>query len=1507
MKRIFFTVACLFALIVLNGSVISSPNGYSYVYTYGNATYTNFTLYNRDTINLSFDEPTILHGLNVDTVVNAQTENVSIPINIDLAGYPNGEYIFSLGINDQRFEDTSTRTWNQTPITYTTPALSYGVHTLSITVSNAADSTIIDEEVCFALMERDTVYRNPHGDELHIKHSGVSGFNAIKPVLFVEGFDISINGDSSFMSNLVNRWLPNLQDSEVYLLKLSEPTRDMRDNAMVVLAALRYLRSKQSFNRFVEGSRVFGYSMGGVLARYALAFAEDNNIDHFCTQYISLDAPQRGVALNENVQRLIVDMEDELDDVANDAVDPWLEKLRTTTAKQLLRANTSAQGYTNNGLMYTEGTTSFKEFYSEINPEVRAGYLPGNQVLNAGEEPGFPYKQNNIKSLAFSHGSLAKSGNVNNDQYCMDYDLDVDVLTFLNADYHANAFSYDYQPGSVFEDLRNNPSCHYYYSWSPGIGHYVVSFDLNQHYAPVLVPTKSSLYLQEANVEGSGNADPQFAINNYNNIVADDAHLLNHTYFDKLVYPAPASGTDNDPEWNWRHGELYKPFVQTNITATTTWMNQLSNKSVGFITGTIVDSVPLDVNIKMYMNGSLYGNYSSDSNGNYSIPYLYTNSSNIRLIFSKANRIPTYRDIAVIYSSGAIHYSPITPVSVYNFNYNNIVVTTGQNGSFQSVSAAVSFLNNHISSGVYNGESIKIRIMPGTYYDNINLSDLSSFPIPSLIIEGVGDVTINGNGTGSCISINGGSLSTGIVTEITIKGLKLTNGLQGIYFNDDDGYYMDNDYNPTMRLNVLNCSIYNCASSSNNNYSGGGICFQGAGTIGNCLIENNVIGTSPNSNAFSKVGGLFVDNRTNSTVTIWGNTIKNNHGCVSGGVALTGTGRIELYDNNFENNEVQGGTNELYCVAANDLSVYEAYQAEVYRNVFITNSISIGGSSVGLSSYYNLIQEFDILPIEFLNNTIVNSTPPNLSTSALVIKDRWLGNDITQSINVANNIFSYTNQGGWVRSLNNGSPSISYNIFHNVTADGFQQSLLTNAGNKVGNPYLDENYVPIWNATTMSPCIDNGCPDMFDDDDTPSDIGAYPAIQHINQDYHMPAGGVPKWMSFPVLNRITNGYTVNSNFFEPIIDPVKLGSVTWKDGRYPETSMYYVDDQLINGNQIASSIWGYKVRLQPSVTNLPEIITPGFIQPPNTVINLYAHPIGEPEVANENWIGYFPERSAEPFRAFSSIINYVTAIKTQNWSMKKDPVSGMWLTSSVNPTINYGDMVIVFASQDCSFSWNTSLPVDPKVREKASSFMYTEKMDYTPLYLNLVGLEVLPTEVGVYVNGICKGAVKVEGSFTDLCAYLEEDETITADNCELVLYYASKSAGNIKQACKLKQSDISLVNDGGMQYYTMAINSNAEINPVIPVTALQQNFPNPFNPQTTLSYELAEEGLVKLEIFNIKGQLIKTLVNETRVSGPHRIVWNGTDKYGRNVASGLYNYRLTTKAGSISKKMLLMK
>ncbi|RKX24919.1 MAG: hypothetical protein DRP47_10635, partial [Candidatus Zixiibacteriota bacterium] len=88
---------------------------------------------------------------------------------------------------------------------------------------------------------------------------------------------------------------------------------------------------------------------------------------------------------------------------------------------------------------------------------------------------------------------------------------------------------------------------------------------------------------------------------------------------------------------------------------------------------------------------------------------------------------------------------------------------------------------------------------------------------------------------------------------------------------------------------------------------------------------------------------------------------------------------------------------------------------------------------------------------------------------------------------------------------------------------------------------------------------------------------------------------------------------------------------------------------------------------------------------------------------------------------------------------------------------------------------------------------------------------------------------------------------------------------------------------------------------------LSQNYPNPFNPFTTIQFYLPQPGHVRLEIYNIMGQEVATIVNEYLTDGPHTVIWNGKDNKGSDAASGLYLYRLIAGETIITKRMMLLK
>jgi len=88
---------------------------------------------------------------------------------------------------------------------------------------------------------------------------------------------------------------------------------------------------------------------------------------------------------------------------------------------------------------------------------------------------------------------------------------------------------------------------------------------------------------------------------------------------------------------------------------------------------------------------------------------------------------------------------------------------------------------------------------------------------------------------------------------------------------------------------------------------------------------------------------------------------------------------------------------------------------------------------------------------------------------------------------------------------------------------------------------------------------------------------------------------------------------------------------------------------------------------------------------------------------------------------------------------------------------------------------------------------------------------------------------------------------------------------------------------------------------------LSQNYPNPFNPSTTILFTLTSAEHVKLIVFNMLGQEVRTLVDQEMMTGRHNVTWDGRDNRGTQLSSGVYFYRLETKSLTVTRNMLLLK
>lgn len=116
----------------------------------------------------------------------------------------------------------------------------------------------------------------------------------------------------------------------------------------------------------------------------------------------------------------------------------------------------------------------------------------------------------------------------------------------------------------------------------------------------------------------------------------------------------------------------------------------------------------------------------------------------------------------------------------------------------------------------------------------------------------------------------------------------------------------------------------------------------------------------------------------------------------------------------------------------------------------------------------------------------------------------------------------------------------------------------------------------------------------------------------------------------------------------------------------------------------------------------------------------------------------------------------------------------------------------------------------------------------------------------------------------------------------------------------VKQLELTLSLD---QIPTNITSHDVESKPLLTIN----NYPNPFNPETTISYQLKESANIKIDIYNLKGQKVTSLFKGNQVAGQHQIIWNGKNHNNQKVSSGIYLLRLSTHNTCASKKMILLK
>ena len=724
-----------------------------------------------------------------------------------------------------------------------------------------------------------------------------------------------------------------------------------------------------------------------------------------------------------------------------------------------------------------------------------------------------------------------------------------------------------------------------------------------------------------------------------------------------------------------------------------------------------------------------------------------------------------------------------------------------------------------------------------------------------------------------------------------------------------------------------------------------------------CIVEGWFTVNGMNNNENDLIENLTFRN-TGCAIANWTNglnTIKNNKFVNCTDLIVINYSSIKLIDNIFINNNCQmavysplysQSSSTAYSVIENNvfennttigplIEVNGMGTLHIKNNTFLDNSLvyemgSFGdGSVLEIHSSYGYITSCDIKGNVFQNNIDENY----LSEAVLFVdnEDSWAAFSITENDFIENNAVAminyYSDQPtGHIHNsifesniLGNNNVVIDainlitcdYSLFYNnkdynniPSSNGnftFGSNILTEV-----DPFLDTNNQPLWNSTTKSPCIDIGY--GTDPDGTPADIGAIPAITHKYDIVELPSvleDNGWKWLSFPALDNVYStpscdpdqAYYLLYDILHPVQTP-ELYRVYNEDGDY----VWQTLGTTWNGtDEIFSRTEGYKFKMNEAAT----LEVPGFKVPDNTAVELEGN-------AGENWIGYWLEDTQSVEDAFRDYWDEgdIYSIKHQRWSAYRR--NGEWsykVQQGYSPTLSYGDMVIVLCNNAISyFSWNSGSPTEMTVFAETEHFSFEEQIDYIPLFIELDSNN-MPQEIGAMVNGECIGATVVEDTLTQINAYTT---SVPPGNIELELYYGNRSenkqissyncATSSNSNITLKQ--LSTENSDDAWFINLREDSSIVSKPE---KMNLDNYPNPFNPTTTIAYSISNDGLMELSVFNIKGQLVKTLVKGEQLAGNYEVVWNGKDNNQKSVSSGIYFYKLSTKNDTIMKKMLMLK
>ncbi|MBW6516390.1 MAG: T9SS type A sorting domain-containing protein [Candidatus Cloacimonetes bacterium] len=410
------------------------------------------------------------------------------------------------------------------------------------------------------------------------------------------------------------------------------------------------------------------------------------------------------------------------------------------------------------------------------------------------------------------------------------------------------------------------------------------------------------------------------------------------------------------------------------------------------------------------------------------------------------------------------------------------------------------------------------------------------------------------------------------------------------------------------------------------------------------------------------------------------------------------------------------------------------------------------------------------------------------------------------------------------------------------------------------------------------------------------------------------------WESFPVLwDRDQGGYQDGSIVLDPLTN--HMNTVLVYNEEYGIMFFHYTDWHNVYDFH---STRGYKLGLIDQ--NEYSLIVEGDTGTPENIefdaeVALYPR-----SMLPENFIGYFIPQTQCVFDAFSEIIDDLVIIQSEEWGLYRNEFDQWEYDVNIEPKVLYGKFYAVTPREDLTetiyFQWN--IPTEPEYwvpRPKPEFFVYTEKAAYESFFIEYIEDDEDVLEVAVFADDECVGATVFLGGYPfEILAYTDESH-IGAEISFVIHRSGQRSEPEVIRVVDAKDNisgEYSLqILKPLRQRYTVVRLGTGEYEPeteIKPLIMLSQNYPNPivfktadrFN-ITSIPFYVSQDREVTLSIYNIRGQLVKTLYSGIVIEGRHSIGWNGMNDQNRTVGSGVYFYRLESGDTVITRKMLIIR